>query len=122
MNEMYKYLQEHSYISENKKSNYQSELSEQRAECIANKYNSLVQDLEQKIKNQQKEFISYLENEIDICDGFLDTVKSDLQEIPYGVISANKTYITTQIKENETAHKVYKEILSKFKEIKGELK
>ena len=33
MNEMYKYLQEHSYISENKKSKYQSELSEQRAEC-----------------------------------------------------------------------------------------
>ena len=75
-----------------------------------------------KYKNQQKEFIEWLENEIDICDGFLDTVKSDLQEIPYGVISANKTYITTQIKENETAHKVYKEILSKFKEIIGELK
>ena len=48
MNEMYKYLQEHSYISENKKSKYQSELSEQRAECIANKYNSLVQDLKQE--------------------------------------------------------------------------
>lgn len=78
-------------------------------------YDSLVQ----KVENQQKEFISYLENEIDICDGFLDTVKSDLQEIPYGVISAGKTYITTQIKENETTHKVYEEILQKYREIIG---
>lgn len=78
-------------------------------------YDSLVQ----KVENQQKEFISYLENEIDICDGFLDTVKSDSQEISYGVISASKTYITTRIKENETAHKVYEEILQKYKEIIG---
>lgn len=71
-------------------------------------------------KNQQKEFIEWLENEIDICDGFLDTGKSDLQEIPYGVISANKTYITTRIKENETAHKVYEEILQKYRSIIGD--
>lgn len=73
-----------------------------------------------EFKTQQKKFIEWLENEIDICDGFLDTVKSDLQEIPYGVISANKTYITTQIKENETAHKVYKEILQKYRSIIGD--
>ena len=72
-----------------------------------------------KLENQQKKFIEYLENGIDICDGFLDTVKSDLHETPYGVISANKTYITTRIKENETAQKVYKEILSKYKSIIG---
>lgn len=42
MNEMYKYLKKHSYISENKKSNSQFELSEERAECIANKYDSLL--------------------------------------------------------------------------------
>ena len=62
MNEMYKYLQEHSYISENKKSKYQSELSEQRAECIANKYNSLVQDLEQE-NQKYKEVIEKAKNE-----------------------------------------------------------
>ena len=72
-----------------------------------------------KVTIQQKEFIEWLENEIDICDGFLDTVKSDLQEIHYEVISANKTYITTRIKENEIAHKLYKEILQKYKEIIG---
>ena len=71
-----------------------------------------------ELKNQQKEFIKYLENRIDICDGFLDTVKSDLQETPYGVISANED-ITTRIKENETAHKVYEEILQKYKSIIG---
>ena len=71
-----------------------------------------------ELKNQQKEFIKYLENRLDICDGFLDTIKSDLQEIPYGVISANEN-ITTRIKENETAHKVYEEILQKYKSIIG---
>lgn len=69
---------------------------------------------------QQKEFIKYLEDEIDICDGFLDTVKSDLRDTLYGVMSSNKTYITTRIKENETAQKVYKEILQKYKEIIGD--
>ena len=81
--------------------------------------NKTIDKLRIKHNNQQKEFISYLENEIDICDSFLDTVKSDLQEIPYGVISAGKTYITTRIKENETAHKVYKEILQKYRSIIG---
>ena len=64
MNEMYKYLQEHSYISENKKSNYQSELSEQRAECIANKYNSLVQDLKQE-NRKYKEVIDNIKKYIE---------------------------------------------------------
>ena len=63
MNKMYKYLQEHSYISENKKSNYQSELSEQRAECIANKYNSLVQDLEQE-NQKYKEVLDKVSSQI----------------------------------------------------------
>lgn len=71
------------------------------------------------LKTQQKEFINYLEYKINICDGFLDTIKSDLQEISYRVMSANKTYITTQIKENEIAHKVYEEILQKYKSIIG---
>lgn len=76
-----------------------------------------------KNKTQQKEFIKYLENRIDMCNGFLDTAKRDLQETPYGVtygvISANED-ITTRIKENETAHKVYEEILQKYKSIVGE--
>ncbi len=58
MNEMYKYLKEHSYISQNKKSNYQFELSEERAECIANKYENLINDLQQENK-QLKEELKY---------------------------------------------------------------
>lgn len=62
MNDIYKYLEQHSYISENKKSNYQFELSEERAECIANKYNSLVKGLQEKNKAIEEEFIKYLED------------------------------------------------------------
>lgn len=68
---------------------------------------------------QQKEFINYLEDKIDICDCFLDTVKSDLENTPYRVMSSIKKYITTRIKENEIAQKVYKEILQKYKSIIG---
>lgn len=74
-----------------------------------------------KLLNQQKEFISYLENEINICDCFLDTVKSCLRNTPYRVMSSKKTYITNRIKENEIAQKVYKEILQKYKSIIGVL-
>ncbi len=90
-----------------------------RTDCSGRIKDSKVYDsLVQKIETQQKEFIEWLEYKIDICDSFLDTIKSDLQETPYGVISANKD-ITTRIKENETAHKVYKEILQKYKSIIG---
>lgn len=99
---------------------------EERTKMYQNAYD-YSQKMEGKaiiLEAQQKEFIKYLENRIDICDGFLDTVKSDLQEISYGAISVNKTYITTQIKENEIAHKVYEEILQKYKEIieKGDVR
>lgn len=69
-------------------------------------------------ETQQQEFIKYLENGIYICDGFIDTIKSDLQEMPYGIISANEI-VTTRIIELETAHKIYEEILQKYKEITG---
>lgn len=50
MNKMYEYLKNHAYISYNKKSTYEFELSEERAECIANKYDSLTDELLQKNK------------------------------------------------------------------------
>lgn len=118
INELEKYIGEEWYCFDNESVEFMvaRDILDKMKELKENKqYDSLVQ----KVENQQKEFISYLENEIDICDGFLDTVKSDLQEIPYGVISAGKTYITTQIKENETTHKVYEEILQKYREIIG---
>lgn len=68
---------------------------------------------------QQKEFIKYLEDKIDICDCFLDTVESCLRNTPYRVMSSIKKYITTLIKEKEIGYKVYKEILQKYKSIIG---
>lgn len=55
MNKMYEYLKNHAYISYKKKSNYQFELSEERAKCIANKYDSLTYELQKEnkeLKNQ----------------------------------------------------------------------
>lgn len=63
MNKMYEYLKNHAYISYNKKSTYQFELSEERAQCIANKYDSLTDELQQENKyleqqcKKQKEVI-----------------------------------------------------------------
>lgn len=59
MNKMYEYLKEHAYVSENKNSDYQFELSEERAECIANKYNSLTEELQQENKQLQEELEEY---------------------------------------------------------------
>ena len=64
MNKMYEYLKNHAYISYNKKSNYQFELSEERAQCIANKYDNLTDKLQQENKyleqqcKKQKEIIN----------------------------------------------------------------
>ena len=67
MNEMYKYLEEHNYISknENKDPLRQQELSTTRAECIANKYDSLTDKLQQENK-QLKETLDKYENPKDM--------------------------------------------------------
>ena len=72
-----------------------------------------------KLINQQKEFIEWLEDKLNMCDGFLDTIKSDLEEISYAGRASGKTYIATQIMKNETTMKCYEEVLSKYKEIVG---
>ena len=74
-----------------------------------------------KLRNQQKEFIEWLENKLNMCDGFLDTIKSDLEEISYAGRVSGKTYIATQIMKNEIAMKCYEEVLSKYKEIIGDI-
>ena len=129
-NDMYDYLKEHAYISKNKKSNYQFELSEERAECIANKFNSLVidlyqnqwlgriQDLEQEnqelkkqlsnshqIEVQQKEFIEYLETEKDR----LSREVSPIYEVGFG---------RRRLVSEDIFNEVDK-ILSKYKEFIG---
>lgn len=93
MNKMYEYLKNHAYISYNKKSTYQFELSEERAECIANKYDSLTYELQKENKKQKEvinkameyicsQMIAYDDDDGDCgvdceCDGFklLDILK-----------------------------------------------
>lgn len=84
--------------------------------CLKQENQELKKQLEIK-ETQQKEFIKYLEDKLNICDGFLDTIKSDLEEISYVGRASGKTYIATQIMKNETAKKCYEEALSKYKEI-----
>lgn len=86
------------------------------SDCEYTNYDNLVQIVEK----QQKEFIKYLENKINMCDGFLVTSKSDLEEVTSSEGLSNKTYIQTQIIKNETAQEVYEEILQKYKEIIGD--
>lgn len=135
---MYDYLKEHAYISKNKKSNYQFELSEERAECIANKFNSLVidlyqnqwlgriQDLEQEnqelkkqlsnshqIEVQQKEFIKWLEKEI-------KTTQDRLNKYNEKVKNREETDIEYYLSIiDERIFDIYGKILSKYKEIIG---
>lgn len=71
------------------------------------------------MKKQQKEFIEYINEKIDICDGFIDTTCSDLEEISYGGRSCGKTYITNEIMKNEVAKKILEEVLSKYNELIG---
>lgn len=82
MNKMYEYLKNHAYISYNKKSTYEFELSEERAKCIANKYDSLTDELQQENK-QLKEIIKKALNKIDnmFNEGNDDTVIDDLLEL-----------------------------------------
>lgn len=102
-NKMYEYLEEHAYVSKNKKSNYQFELTKERAECIANKYNSLVEEKEKMIKrlnNIVNKFEKWLEQE-------------------YAVVKANSIQEPNNpewyIKWNER-----KNALDKLQELKGD--
>ena len=65
MNEMENYLYNHAYVSNIKICNRQFELSKERAECIANKYNSLVEEKDKEIERlnniiDELEEVSYL--------------------------------------------------------------
>ena len=132
-NDMYDYLKEHAYISKNKKSNYQFELSEERAECIANKFNSLVidlyqnqwlgriQDLEQEnqeLKKQLEESINSYTEENALRHKMsleLNTIKTQQKEFIEWLEECVETYERTSGCEFE----IPRLILSKYKEIIG---
>lgn len=70
-NPMYVYLKNHGYISQSKKSYRQSELSNQRAECIANKYNSLIQQNQEGLIKYIEDFINKTDYEVNIKGNYL---------------------------------------------------
>lgn len=90
-------------VSENQKLKKQLENCYcNRTDCSARikdskQYDSLVQ----KVENQQKEFIEYMEDKLSMCDSILDTIKSDLEEVSYVGRASGKTYIATQIMKND---------------------
>ena len=71
-----------------------------------------LQQENQQLKKQQKDLISYLKNQIDICDGCIDVMTSDLKEIMPG--RAGKTYLTSEIFKNEITKECYQDILNKI--------
>lgn len=70
-----------------------------------------------QIKDKQKEFIDWLENEIKGCHNYSKYIENKLQELKSR--SAGKTYIANEIMKNEVAKKCFTKILSKYKEIIG---
>lgn len=58
-----------------------------------------------------------LKDNIDMCDDFIDTATSDLQEL--GARHNSKTYYQTILLENKIALKIYQKELNKLQELKG---
>ena len=84
---------------------------EEREYMLEKKLNNEIRvDLE--YQKEKKDLIDYLKNQIDICDGCIDVMTSDLKEIMPG--RAGKTYLTSEIFKNEIAKECYQDILNKI--------
>ena len=73
----------------------------------------------EKLENQQKEFIEYMNKTIEECNNYSKYIENKLQELK--LRSAGKTYIANEIMKNEVAKKCFSENLSKYKEIIGDI-
>lgn len=102
MNKMYEYLKNHAYISYNKKSTYEFELSKERAKCIANKYDSLTDELQQE--NEQ------LKIQISAREEVCDRLESNWNKLKEFIVESNKTLCWTNN---------YDSILGKMEELQG---
>ena len=70
----------------------------------------------ERLNNIINELEKALKDNIDMCDGFIDTATSDLQEL--GARHNGKTYYQTILLENKIALKIYQKELNKIKELK----
>ena len=82
-NKMYEYLLEHNYISKNENKNplRQQELSKERAECIANKYNNLVEELQNNWNELTKWVIEQEQKAWDEVSSTFGYVLNKMQEL-----------------------------------------
>ena len=72
-----------------------------------------------KHNTQQKEFIDYMNKTIEECNNYSKYIEKKTKEL-HGR-SCGKTYIANEIMKNEVAKKILEEILSKYKEIIGDI-
>lgn len=70
------------------------------------------------MKNQQKEFIEYMNKTIEECNNYSKYIEKKTKEL-HGRC-CGKTYIANEIMKNEGAKNILEEILSKYKEIIGD--
>lgn len=139
MNEMYNYLQEHNYISKNKNKNplRQQELSKERAECIANKYDNLIKELQKENQELKKQ----LEKEEHLVDKAIRVSlkqKSTIENYKYKIdvlkikqkefIKLLETELQDDRSEDDlwlmgyydACRDIYEKYIGKYKEIIGE--
>lgn len=70
-----------------------------------------------KLQNNWNELKKLLKEEIDICDGCIDTLRSDLQELHPR--SCGKTYLQNEILKNKTAKRSFEITLDKMQKLEG---
>lgn len=108
-NEMYEYLLEHNYISKNENKNplRQQELSKERAECIANKYNSLVEE-KTKVALASHKYASQCEDKVIVLQNNWNELKKWCKENQY-----DDNFDSYQV-DNYTT---YNDVLKKMQEL-----
>lgn len=76
---------------------------------------TLLFDYITQLQNNWNELKKLLKEQIDICDGCIDTLRSDLQE--FHPRSCGKTYLQNEILKNKTAKRSFEITLDKMQEL-----
>ncbi|MCI9434065.1 MAG: hypothetical protein HFI86_02150 [Bacilli bacterium] len=63
--------------------------------------------------NNKNNLIKYLENKINMCDGYIDTTRSDLEEVKYTLFAYDN--LKKSIEENIKARNIYQDLLERIK-------
>lgn len=60
-----------------------------------------------------KNLIKYLEDKINMCDGYIDTTRSDLEEVKYTLFAYDN--LKKSIEKNIKARNIYQDLLERIK-------